>query len=84
MTQIGNLYAWILANPTGTIAFRDFERLLVAFGFTLSRTKGSHRQYAHPKVPLVLTVLPEGKDARRYQVRRFLDMITEFGLSIGE
>lgn len=66
MTQIAKLYAGILTNPAGTISFRDFERLLVAFGFTLDRTKGSHRQYIHPNVPFVLTVLPEGKDAKRY------------------
>ena len=84
MTQIAKLYAYLLANPGGTISFRDFERLLVAFGFALDRTKGSHRQYTHPNVPFVLTVLPEGKDAKRYQIRRFLDMIDQFGLSIGE
>jgi predicted RNA binding protein YcfA (HicA-like mRNA interferase family) len=69
MTQIAKFYARLLANPDASISFRDFERLLVVFGFTLDRTKGSHRQYTHPNVPWVLTVLPEGKDAKRYQVR---------------
>lgn len=84
MTQIAKLYARLLANQNTAISFRDFERLLLAFGFTLDRIKGSHRQYTHPAVPFVLTVLPEGKDAKRYQIRRFLDMIDQFGLSIGE
>ena len=32
------------------ISFRDFERVLIALGFVWERTKGSHRQYVHPKV----------------------------------
>jgi len=84
MTQIAKLYAWLLANPRGSLSFSDFERLLAAFGFRLERIKGSHRQYSHDAVPWVFTVLPEGKDAKRYQVRRFLDMVDEFGLSMDE
>ena len=71
MTKLAKVYAYLVANPGGTISFRDFERLLKAFGFTLERTKGSHRQYIHPEVPSVLTVLPEGRDAKHYQVRSF-------------
>ncbi len=84
MTRIAKLYAAISTNPHATLSFRDFEKLLRAFGFTLERIKGSHRQYVHAKVPWVLTVLPEGKDAKHYQVRQFLGMIDAFGLSIEE
>ncbi|MES2445293.1 MAG: type II toxin-antitoxin system HicA family toxin [Pseudomonadota bacterium] len=82
MTQIAKLYAWLLANPGASISFQDFERLLRAFGFTLNRTVGSHRQYVHPRVPRPLPVQPSGKDAKRYQVREFLDMIERYDLSI--
>lgn len=47
----------------GTISFRDFEHLLVAIGFRLSRTVGSHRIYLHPKVSRPFSVQPFGKDA---------------------
>jgi hypothetical protein len=40
MTQITKLYAGLLANPRSTLSFRDFEALLGAFGFELSRTRG--------------------------------------------
>ena len=56
---------------------------VVAFGFEHERTVGSHRHYVHPSVPHILTINP-GKDAKRYQVRRMLDIIEEFGLSMDE
>jgi predicted RNA binding protein YcfA (HicA-like mRNA interferase family) len=84
MVRISKLYAQLLIDSRATLAFRDFERLLEAFGFRLDRTRGSHRQYVHPGAPFVLTVQPDGKDAKRYQVRQFLDMVAEFGLSMEE
>jgi hypothetical protein len=48
MTRIDKLYERLLANPRATISFRDFEKLLKAFGFEHVRTTGSHRQYVHP------------------------------------
>lgn len=68
MTRIVKLHAWILSNPRASIPFRDLERLIAAFGFTLARTTGSHRQYVHPRVPLVVSVQPRGKDAKSYQI----------------
>lgn len=83
MTQIAKLYAYARVNPRG-LTFREFERLLAAFGFVLNRTVGSHRQYVHSKVPEVLTVLPAGKHVKPYLVRRLLAMVDEFGLGFGE
>ena len=84
MPQIEKLYARLLANPRQNIAFRDFEKLLRAFGFELVRTKGSHRQYVHPNVPRPLPVQPETKDAKPYQIREFLELIEEYSLYMGE
>ena len=80
MTQLAKLYARLLANPRQIIAFRDFEKVLRAFGFEHVRTTGSHRQYAHPKVPRPFPVQPGGKDAKPYQVREFLELIEEYSL----
>lgn len=83
MTRIAKLYTSALANPRG-LTFREFERLLAALGFAHQRTVGSHRHYIHPRVPAILTILPEGKAAKGYQVRRLLDMVDEFGLGFEE
>ncbi len=84
MTKLAKLYAWLLANPRAALPFRDFERLLKAFGFRHDRTVGSHRQYVHPRLPRAFPVQPSGKEAKRYQVGEFLDMIAEYGLTMDE
>jgi predicted RNA binding protein YcfA (HicA-like mRNA interferase family) len=84
MTKPSKLYEQLVANPGTIISFRDFERLLRAFGFELDRTVGSHRQYIHPKVPRSFPVQPSGKDAKRYQVRQFLELVDAYGLHLEE
>lgn len=74
--------AKLLGNPGATISFRDFERLLVAFGFVLDRFKGSHRAYVHPGLSRPLVVQPRGSDAKAYQVRAFLAKVEELGLTM--
>jgi predicted RNA binding protein YcfA (HicA-like mRNA interferase family) len=83
MVRPSKLFQLVLASR-GAVSFRDFERVLLAFGFQHDRTKGSHRIYVHPAVPRPFPVQADGKDAKRYQVREFLDMIEEYGLSIDE
>lgn len=80
MTRTDKLYANLLANPAQVLAFRDFVTIIEVFGFRLARTKGSHRSYVHPSCPRPLVIQPKGKDAKRYQVREFLDKIEEYGL----
>lgn len=83
MTQIIKLYARFLTSSRGQ-SFRSFERLLTAFGFVLDRTEGSHRQYAHPRVPCTLPVQPDAKEAKPYQVRQFLDIVRTYDLDMTE
>lgn len=80
MTKPSKLYDQLLSNPNAIIRFRDFERLLEAFGWEHKRTKGSHRHYVHAHVPAVLTINPDGKSAHRYQVRLLLEFVEEYGL----
>lgn len=84
MTRISKVYERLLANPRAVISFRDFERLLSAFGFTLARTTGSHRQYVHSRLTRPFPVQPTGKDAKLYQVREFLELVEAYGLHIEE
>ncbi|MDI1296962.1 MAG: type II toxin-antitoxin system HicA family toxin [bacterium] len=73
-----------LLQGNRSLAFRDFERLLRALGFELDRTTGSHRQYVHNKVPRPFPVQPDGKDAKRYQIRELLELVEAYGLDIEE
>lgn len=71
-----------LLREGSSVAFRDFERVLLAFGFRHDRTKGSHRIYVHPRIPRPLSIQPRGGEAKPYQVRQFLDMVEQYGLTI--
>lgn len=84
MVKPSKLYARIVAHPGAAHHFRDFQRVLEAFGFALDRIKGSHHVYTHPRVPRPLSVQPRGNMAKPYQVDHFLDIVEEFGLEIGE
>ena len=84
MTNPAKLYQQLLSSTSRSISFRDFERLLREFGFELDRTSGSHRQYVHPSVPRAFPVQPAGKDAKRYQVREFLELVERYGLHLAE
>lgn len=84
MTKIAKLHAWIMANPRSSIPFRDFERLVIAFGFTLRRTTGSHRQYGHDAVPIVVSIQPRGKDAKSYRIQQFLAICSAYDLTLDE
>lgn len=84
MVKASRLYSQLLASTSRTLPFRDFERLLRAFGFVHERTVGSHRQYVHPAIPRPFPVQPDGKDAKRYQVRELLDLVERYGLGLAE
>jgi len=84
MVKPAKLYAQLLQSSNRTVTFHDFERLLRALGFEHVRTKGSHRQYTHPKVPRAFPVQPESKDAKRYQVRELLELVEAYGLYMEE
>ncbi len=80
MTRIDKFYAKLLANPRAPIAFRDFEKLLRAFGFDHDRTKGSHQLWIHAKHKLIMNVQVSGKEAKPYQVKQFLELVEKHGL----
>jgi predicted RNA binding protein YcfA (HicA-like mRNA interferase family) len=80
MTRIAKPYDQLIEGRP--ISFAEFERLLHAFGFKLDRTKGSHKIFKHPNFGQRVNAQPKGKFAKPYQVRQFLDIIEENGLSL--
>ena len=82
MVKPAKLYEQLLTSTRRTVTFRDFESLLRSFGFEPVRQKGSHKSYKHVKAQRMLVVQPRGNDAKDYQVRQFLDMVQEYGLTI--
>ena len=62
------------------LSFVELQAILEIFGFRLARISGSHHIYVHSIVSRPISVQPDGKDAKRYQVRQVRDMIAEFKL----
>lgn len=73
-----------LLQGSRNVSFRDFQRLLEAFGFHLTRVTGSHHVYGLAGLDRPLIIQPKGKDAKAYQVEQFLDMVEAYGLSMDE
>ena len=84
MVKPTKLYTQLLASTRRTVAFRDFVALICALEFIEVRSRGSHRCFHHPDCPRLLVIQPKGSDAKGYQVRELLDMIEEYGLTLGE
>jgi predicted RNA binding protein YcfA (HicA-like mRNA interferase family) len=80
MVKPAKLFTQLMQSTDRSVSFRDFVAMIEAFGFIYSRTKGSHLSYKHPSCPKLMVIQPLGKDAKRYQVREFLDLVTEFEL----
>lgn len=81
MTRLEKLYAHLLANRA-SMRFRDFRRILEAFGFSLDRVNGSHHIFKHPEVSRALSIQPRADKAKPYQIDQFLDIVEEFGLEM--
>lgn len=84
MSRAARLFDQVLANPRHALPFRDFITLIEGFGFVHQRTRGSHQAFVHPACPRPLILQPDGKEAKRYQIRQFLDMVSAFGLRLEE
>ena len=82
MTKPSKLYALLLQSTDRSVDYRDLIALVEAFGFQNLRTKGSHQSFAHSTCPRLLVLQPKGKDAKRYQVREFLDIVEQYGLTL--
>jgi len=64
------------------LSFIELQAVLSAYGFRLDRVAGSHHIYLHRDVPRPISIQPDGKDAKRYQVKQLRNMIAEFGLEV--
>ena len=61
------------------IRFRDLRALLLALGFE-ERIRGSHHIYEMQGLPEVVTLQPQGSNAKRYQVRQLRRLFIQYQL----
>jgi len=56
--------------------------LAEAFGFHLSRVKGSHHIFAHAGIPELVNLQNVGGKAKPYQIRQFLRLVERYNLTM--
>ena len=66
------------------ISFHDMVTLVEAFGFSLSRSKGSHFIFSHPQIPELVNLQEKNGKTKPYQVRQFLELVEKYDLELGD
>lgn len=66
------------------IRFAEMVSLVEAFGFSLSRVRGSHHIFVHPYVQELVNLQDVEGKAKPYQVRQFLRLVERYNLELGD
>ena len=66
------------------IRFAEMVSLIEAFGFSLSRVRGSHHIFIHPHVQELVNLQDVEGKAKPYQVRQFLRLVERYNLELGD
>jgi predicted RNA binding protein YcfA (HicA-like mRNA interferase family) len=73
-----------ILHGSKNVQFSDMTLLVEAFGFHLSRIRGSHYIFVHPEIPELVNLQEVQGKAKPYQVREFLQLVRQYDLEIGE
>ena len=71
-----------LSSPAN-LRFTEAVALARAFGFHLSRVRGSHHIFANPRVRELVNLQEVGGKAKPYQVKQLLTLVERYNLSLG-
>jgi predicted RNA binding protein YcfA (HicA-like mRNA interferase family) len=64
------------------VRFGEMVSLAEAFGFRLSRVKGSHHIFVHPQVRELINLQDVDGKAKPYQIRQFLRLVERYNLTM--
>lgn len=71
-----------LLSGSKNIRFSEAVACANAFGFQLSRSKGSHHIYVHPDIPELINLQNVHGKAKPYQIKQLLEVIERYDLQI--
>jgi predicted RNA binding protein YcfA (HicA-like mRNA interferase family) len=71
-----------ILSGSRNVRFGDMVALVNAFGFRLSRTKGSHHIFTHPGIPELVNLQEVHGQAKPYQIKQFLNLIERYNLKM--
>jgi predicted RNA binding protein YcfA (HicA-like mRNA interferase family) len=66
------------------VRFGEMVALVEAFGFRLSRVRGSHHIFVHPHVRELVNLQDVDGKAKPYQIRQFLRLVERYNLTLGD
>ena len=66
------------------LRFAEVVSLAKAFGFRLSRVKGSHHIFAHPNVRELVNLQEVRGRAKPYQVKQLMELVEKYDLELKE
>ena len=81
MTKKRKLLQKALSSPKN-VRFNEMRTLAEAFGFRLSRIRGSHHIFVHPRVQELVNLQDVGGKAKPYQIRQFLRLVERYNLML--
>jgi predicted RNA binding protein YcfA (HicA-like mRNA interferase family) len=70
-----------LSSPKN-VQFSEMVTLAEAFGFRLSRVKGSHHIFVHPQARELVNLQDVDGRAKPYQIRQFLRLVERYNLTM--
>jgi len=79
--KIDKLLQKALSSPN-SLRFAEARALAEAYGFRLSRVKGSHHIFTHSRVQELVNLQEVGGHAKAYQVRQLLQLVERYDLRV--
>lgn len=79
----GKLLQKALTGPKN-LRFEEMVTLVEAFGFRLSRVRGSHHIFTHQQVNELVNLQNVKGGVKPYQVRQFLRLVERYNLELGD
>ena len=76
-------FFWSLLDGPQWPSYEEACAIAQAFGFRLSRIKGSHHVFAHESIPELVNLQDVSGKAKPHQIRQLLRLIERYNLSIG-
>lgn len=73
-----------ILSGSKNVSFNEMISLVEAFGFQLSRVKGSHHIFKHPDIVELINIQKVGDQVKPYQVNQFLQLVEQYNLTLGE
>jgi len=64
------------------VRFADAEALMVALGFDLRRSEGSHRIYARDDIAEIVDLQDRRGEAKGYQLRQVMRLVERYDLKL--